>query len=104
LDAFDLLRGEVLYGVDLHPLNAFGRNGVGSRCLGGTGRRSAKERHLGGSNDDTDDANEKSIGCSVPVLSVCGNIGNGHAADDGNGTFNCRFRCKFEVGFHYEMH
>ena len=50
-------------------LDAFGRNGVISHCLGGT--RSAKGRDLVGSNDDTDDANEKGTGCSVPVLTVC---------------------------------
>ncbi len=49
-------------------LNAFGRNGIGSHCLGGTGSRSTKERRLVGSNDNTDDANEKSTGCSIPVF------------------------------------
>jgi hypothetical protein len=81
-------------------LNAFGRNGIRSHCLGGTGRRSMKGRHLVGSDDDTDDADEKSTGCSVPVLSVHGNVGHGHAADNGNGAFNCRFSWKFKVDFH----
>ncbi len=81
----------------------FGRNGVGSYCLGGTGRRSTKGRSLVGSNDNTDDANEKSTGCSIPVLSVRGNVGNGHAPDDGNGAFNCRLGCKFEADFHMGM-
>ena len=66
-------------------LNAFGRHSVRTHCLGGT--RSTKGRHLVGSNDDTDDANEKGTGCSVPVLSMCGDVGNGHAADHGNGAF-----------------
>jgi hypothetical protein len=69
-------------------LNAFSRNGVGSHCLGGMGSRSAKGRHLVGSDDDADYANEKSTGCSVPVLDVYGNLGNGHAAD-GGGILNC---------------
>ncbi len=81
-------------------LNAFGRNSVRSHRLGGTGRKSTKGWHMVDSNDDTDDANEKSTGCSVPVLGVCSNISNRHAADDGDCTFNCRFSCKFEVDFH----
>jgi hypothetical protein len=84
-------------------LNVFVGNGVRSHCLGGMGRRSAKRRCLVGSNDNTDDANEKSTGCSVTVLSVRGNVGNGHAADDGNGAFNCRFCCNFEVDFRLGM-
>jgi hypothetical protein len=59
-----------------------------------------KGRCLVGSNDDTDDADEKSTGCSVPVLGMCGNVGDRHAADDGDGTFNCRFGCKFDADFH----
>ncbi len=55
--------------------NAIGRNGIGRHCLEGTGS-SAKERCLVGSNDDADDANEKSTGNSVPVLGMCGNVGN----------------------------
>jgi hypothetical protein len=82
-------------------LDAFGRNGVISHCLGGMS--SAKGRYLVGSNDDTDDANEKSTGCSIPVLSMCGNVGNGHAADHRNGTFNCRFGSKFKADFHMGM-
>jgi hypothetical protein len=70
-------------------LNAFGRNSVGSHRLGGMGRRRVKGRCLVGSNDDIDDVNKKSTGCSVPVLSVCGDVGHGHTADNGNGTFNC---------------
>jgi hypothetical protein len=58
------------------------------KCKGG---------RLVGSNDNTDDANEKSTGISVPVLIMCGNIGNGHAADHGNGTFDCRFGSKFKA-------
>ncbi len=84
-------------------LNAFGRNGVGSHHLGGMGRKSAKGRPLVGSNDNTDDANENSTGCSILVLGVCGNVGNRHAADDRNGAFNCRFGCKFEADFHWGM-
>jgi hypothetical protein len=80
--------------------NAFGRHGVGSHRLGGTGKRCAKGRHLVDSNEDNVDANEKGTGCSLPVLGMCGNIGNRHAAEDGNRTFNCRFGCKFEVDFH----
>ncbi len=80
-------------------LNAFGRNGIRSHRLGGTGGRSAKGRHLVGSDDNTDDADEKSTGCSV-LLGMCGDVGNRHAADDGNGTLNCRFGCKFEADFH----
>ncbi len=78
-------------------LNAFGRNGVGSLCLGGTGSRSTKGRCLVGSNEDTDDANEKSTGCSVPVFGVCGNIGNGHTADNDNGILNCRFSVSLKL-------
>jgi hypothetical protein len=55
-------------------LNAFCIHGIGSHCLGGT--RSAKGRRLVGSDDLTDDANEKGTGCSKPVLRGCGNIGN----------------------------
>jgi hypothetical protein len=80
-------------------LNALGRNGVGSHRLGGTDKRNAKGRHLVGFDDDTDDANEKSTGCTVPVLSMRGGVGNGHAADNGNGAFNCRFGCKFDADF-----
>jgi hypothetical protein len=83
-------------------LNAFGRHGVRSHCLGGT--RSAKGRHLVGSNDNTDDANDKSTGCSIPVLSACGNVGNRHAADHDNGAFYCWYSRKFEADFHMEMH
>jgi hypothetical protein len=57
-------------------LNALGRNGVGSHCLGGTGSSSAKGRCLVGSNGNADDANEKNTEGSVPVLGVCGNVGN----------------------------
>jgi hypothetical protein len=83
-------------------LNAFGRKRFGSHHLGGMGSRSAKGRCLVGSDDDTDDANEKCTGSSVTVLGMCGNIGNGHAAHNGNGTFNWRFGCKFKVAdFHW---
>ena len=61
-----------------------------------------KGRHLVGSNDHTDDANEKGTGCSVPVL-MCGNVGNGHTADYGNGAFDCWFGSKFEADFHMGM-
>ncbi len=86
-------------------LNAVNRNSVGSHRLGGTGRRSAKGRRLVGSDDNTDNANEKSTGCSIPVLSMHGNVGNGHAADNGDGAFNCscRLGCKFEADFHKGM-
>jgi hypothetical protein len=83
-------------------LNAFGRHGNRSHCLGGT--RSTKGRCLVCSNDDTDDANEEGTGCSVPVLSVCSNVGNGHAADHGDGAFYCWFGNKFEVDFYMGMH
>ncbi len=78
-------------------LNAFGRHGSRSHCLGGT--RSAKGRHLVCSNDDTDDAGGKGTGCSIPVLSMCGNVDNGHAADHGDGVFHCWFGSKFEADF-----
>ncbi len=81
-------------------LNALGINGIGIHQLGGTGSRSAKGRFLVGSNDDTDDANEKSTGCPVLILGMCGDVGNGHAADNGNGTLTCRFNCKFKADFH----
>jgi hypothetical protein len=83
-------------------LNAFCRHGIGSHCLGGT--RSAKGRCLVSSDDHTDDANEKGIGCSIPVLHVCGNVGNGHAADHNNGAFNCWFGSEFEADFHMGIH
>ncbi len=63
-----------------------------------------KGRHLVGFDDDADDANEKSTGCSVPVLRVCGNVSNGHAAAHGGGAFNCRFGSKFKADFHMGMH
>jgi hypothetical protein len=50
-------------------LNAFCRHGIVSHCLGGA--RSAKGRHLVGSDDHTDDANEKGTACSIPALHVC---------------------------------
>jgi hypothetical protein len=50
-----------------------------------------KGRHLVGFNDHTDDANERGTGRSIPVLRVCGSVGNRHAADHGNDAFNCRF-------------
>ncbi len=49
-------------------LNAFCRHGVRSHCLGGT--RSAKGKHLVGSDDNTDYADEKGTGYSLPVLIV----------------------------------
>ncbi len=82
-------------------LNAFCRQGIGSHCSGGT--RSAKGRCLVGSNDHTDDANEKGTGCSVPVLCMWGNVGNGHAADHGDGDLNYWFGGKFEADFHVRM-
>ncbi len=63
-----------------------------------------KGRRLVGSDDHTDDANEKGTGYSVPVLGVCGDVGNGHAADHGDGAFNCWFSSKFEADVHVEMH
>jgi hypothetical protein len=57
-------------------LNALGKNDIGSHCLGGTGTSSAKRRCLVSSNDNANDANEKSTGNSVPVLGTCGNVGN----------------------------
>ncbi len=82
-------------------LNAFCRHGIGSYCLGGM--RSTKGRRLVCTNDHTDDANEKGTGCSVPVLRICGDIGNGHKADYGNGAFDCWFGRKFEADFHMGM-
>jgi hypothetical protein len=81
-------------------LNALGRNSIESHCLGGTGSSSMKGRRLVGSNDDTDDADENSTGYVVPVLGVCGNVGNGQTADNSNGTLNFWFGCKFKVDFH----
>ncbi len=75
-------------------LNALGRNGIRHHCLGGTGSN-AKGRHLVGSNDDFDDANEKSTGSSVPVLGMCGSVGNGYTADNSNCSLNGWFGCKF---------
>jgi hypothetical protein len=80
-------------------LNALGRNGIGSHCLGGT-VSSAMGMHLVGSDDDTDDANEKSTASSVPVLGMCGNVGNGYTADDDDGFLNGWFSCKFEADFY----
>jgi hypothetical protein len=80
-------------------LNALGRNGIRSHCLGGMGS-STKGRYLVGSDDDADDANEESTGSSVPVLGMCGNVGNGYAADNGNGSLNGLFHCEFEADFH----
>ncbi len=64
-DCLDLLMGGLTKdtcedGMRHLCLNAFGRNGIRSHCLGGTGRRSTKGGRLVGSNSDTDDANEKS--------------------------------------------
>ncbi len=105
-DHLDLLMGELAKdaGEDRMRhlcLNAFGRHGVRSHCLGGT--KNAKRRHLVGSNDNTDDANEKGTGCSVPVLSICGDVGNGHTADHGNGALYCWFGSKFKADFHTGM-
>jgi hypothetical protein len=63
---------------------ALGRHCIGRHHLGGTGS-SAKGRCLVGSNDDADDANEKSIESSVLVFGMCCKAGHGYAADDGNG-------------------
>ena len=80
-------------------LNLLGRNGIGHHCLGGTGS-SAKGRHLVNSNDEAYDAYEKSRGSSIPALGMCGNIGNGYATDNGNGSLNSWFSCEFEADFH----
>jgi hypothetical protein len=56
-------------------LNALGRNGVGSHRLGGMSSSRAKGMCLVGSDDDADDADEKSTGRSIPVLGMCCNIG-----------------------------
>ncbi len=79
-------------------LNGFGRHDTRSDCLGGT--RSTKGRCLVCSNDNTDDANEKGTGCSLSVLSMCGDVGTGHTADHGNGGFYFWFGSKFKVDFH----
>jgi hypothetical protein len=83
-------------------LNALSRYGISSHCSGGT--RSAKERCLVGSDDHTDDTDEKGAGCSIPVMHVCVDVDNGHAADHGNGAFNCWFHSKCEADFHMGMH
>ena len=80
-------------------LNGLGGNSTECHCLGGT-CSSAKGRCLVGFDDDADDANEKSTESSIPVLGMCGNVGNGYAADDCNGSLNGWFGCKFEVDFH----
>jgi hypothetical protein len=61
---------------------------------------SAKGRCLVGSDDDAVDATEKSTGSSIPVLGVCGNIGNGNASDNSNVSLNGWFSYKFEADFH----
>ncbi len=68
-------------------LYALGRHGIGHHWLGGMGS-SAKRWCLVGSNDNTNDANEKSTGSSIPVFGMCGNIGYGYAAGNGNGSLN----------------
>jgi hypothetical protein len=80
-------------------LNVLGRSGIGHHCLGGMGS-SAKGRCLVGSNDNTDDTNEKSTRSFVPVWGMCGNLGNGYAADNSNGSLNGWFSSKFKVDFH----
>ncbi len=105
-DGFDLLVGGLAKdrGEDRMRhlcLNAFCRHSVRSHCLGGM--RSKKGRRLVGSDVDTDDADEKGTGYSVPVLSICCNLGNGYAADHGNGAFNCWFGSKFKADFHMGM-
>ena len=80
-------------------LNALGRNGIGHHRLGGMGS-SAKRRRLVGSNDDADDANEKSTGSSVPVLGMCGNVGNGYTADNDDGSLNGWIGCKSKAYFY----
>jgi hypothetical protein len=79
----------------------FCRHGIGSHCLGGTG--SAKGRCLVCTNDYTDDADEKCTTCSMPVLRVCGDVGNGHTADYHDDAFDCWFGSKFEADFHMGM-
>jgi hypothetical protein len=66
-------------------LNAFGRNVIRHHRLEGTGC-SARGRCLVGSDDDADDANEKSTGSSIPVLGMCDDIGNGYSADNSDGS------------------
>ncbi len=55
-----------------------------------------KGGHLVGSNNNTHDASEKGTGCSIPVLSVCGDVDNGQPADRSNGDFYCWFSSKVE--------
>ncbi len=105
-DCFDLLVGG--FAKDMGEdrmrhlcLNAFCRHGIGTHCSGGL--RSAKGRHLVGFDDLTDDADEKGTGCSIPVPCVCGNVGNGHAADHGDGAFNSWFGSRLEANFHMGM-
>jgi hypothetical protein len=83
-------------------LNAFCRHGIGSHCLEGT--RNAKGRCLVWTDDHTEDANEKGIECCVPVLRMCGDIGNGNTADYCKGAFDCWFGSKFKADFHMGMH
>jgi hypothetical protein len=78
------------------PLVETASNVIERHHLGGRGS-STKGRCLVGSNDNADDANEKSTGSSVPVLGVCGGIGNGYVADNGNGSLNGWFGREFEA-------
>ncbi len=82
-------------------LNASCRHSTRGHCLGGMG--SAKGRRLECTNDHTNDANEKGTRCSVPILHVCGNVGNGHAADYHDGAFDW-YGSEFEADFRMVMH
>ncbi len=79
--------------------NVLGGNGIRCHRLGGTGG-SRKGRCLVCSNDDANDANEKSTGSSVPVFGMCGNVGYGYAAYHGNCSLNNWFGSYFEADFH----
>ncbi len=106
-DSFDLFVGGITEdrGEDKIKhlcLNAFCGHGIESHCLGGTANM--KGSCLVCTNDHTDDAIEKGTECSLPVLRMCGNVENGHAADYRNGAFDCCFGNKFKTDIHMGMH
>jgi len=52
------------------------------------------------SDDDADDTNQKGRCKTIWGFSVCGNVGDGDAGDNGDGALNCWFCCKFEFYIH----
>ena len=62
--------------------------------------RSTKRRCFVCSDDNTYDTNQKGIRKTIRGCSVGGNVGDGDAGDNCNGTLNCWFCCKFEFYFH----